>query len=308
MVSASLGVYTFHGIGPNCRHICQGRFDRRHGLQFHGSKAEEHGEGCESSSVVAAALASSARFCVWCGKNGDRRVNGAGSQCCLLLAAARYCNTGVAQGRWSHRSGGCVKVALPAAVVSASPVFLTSPHVPAAPCCSAPLGFRLEQYHSPGPRVTATWRRQDRRLRRRRAPPRRVPGRLYGRRSAGWGYGRVRVVLRMGIGRCPLSAGDWSVAAAAPLMHGRNGARLGLTVEEEGDHGKMEAVDIQPEKPVWRVSLLQKIWQKSCGTALLFQSLVFFCLLSRHKGYRWVLWHGMGGRRRMNFTCSSLAK
>ncbi|XP_069724922.1 uncharacterized protein [Phaenicophaeus curvirostris] len=45
--------------------------------------------------------------------------------------------------------------------------------------------------------------------------------------------------------------------------------------------GETEAVAIQPKKPVWRKSLLQKTWQKSHRTALLFQSPVFFHLPSR---------------------------
>ncbi|XP_069721068.1 uncharacterized protein [Phaenicophaeus curvirostris] len=45
--------------------------------------------------------------------------------------------------------------------------------------------------------------------------------------------------------------------------------------------GETEAVAIQPKKPVWRKSLLQKTWQKSRRTALLFQSPVFFHLPSR---------------------------
>ncbi|XP_069707735.1 uncharacterized protein [Phaenicophaeus curvirostris] len=42
--------------------------------------------------------------------------------------------------------------------------------------------------------------------------------------------------------------------------------------EEEGAHGETEAIAIQPKKPVRRMPLLQKTWQKSRRTALLFQS------------------------------------
>ncbi|XP_069709325.1 uncharacterized protein [Phaenicophaeus curvirostris] len=51
--------------------------------------------------------------------------------------------------------------------------------------------------------------------------------------------------------------------------------------EEEGAHGETEAIAIQPKKPVQRMPLLQKTWQKSRRTALLFQSPVFFCPVAR---------------------------
>ncbi|XP_069737566.1 uncharacterized protein [Phaenicophaeus curvirostris] len=54
-----------------------------------------------------------------------------------------------------------------------------------------------------------------------------------------------------------------------------------MAEEEEGAHGETEAIAIQPRKPVRRMSLLQKTWQKSRRTALLFQSPVFFCPVAR---------------------------